>query len=470
MSTTCVHIAAYPYPASGHIIPMLDLTHLLLTRGLTVTIFVTPSNIPLLQPLFSGHPSSLHHFVLPELDIKLPPLTWLFVKARALRELHFPILLEWFRSHSSPLVAIISDFFFGWTNDLALELCVPRVVFSPSGAFGLSFSFSLWRDPPKNDDPEDMNSQFKFPKLPCSPTYPWWQIPEHHRSLKGDPDVEFFRENIMVANMMSWGLIFNSFAGLEGVYLEHLKREVGHDRVWAVGPVLPPDHHGAQQESIVRGGVSSVPCHQVMTWLDSRPDDSVVYVCFGSRTVLRRTEMDLLTSALEQSGVGFVFCVRVSSMQDNEPRESANDGVIPNGFEDRVRGRGFVIRGWAPQVSILRHRAVGAFLSHCGWNSLLEGIVAGVVMLTWPMDGDQFTNAKLLEEQFGVAIRTGEGTQIVPQSEELARLLVASVDGSRPERARAKKLSNEALGAVLKGGSSYEDLGELVKLLSDLQK
>ncbi|KAF5468856.1 hypothetical protein F2P56_012969 [Juglans regia] len=205
-----------------------------------------------------------------------------------------------------------------------------------------------------------------------------------------------------------------------------------------------------------------------LSWLDARPDNSVVYVCFGSRAVLTQRQMDVLTAALEQSGVQFVLCVRVLR-KDEQQQANADHGVIPDGFEDHMEGRGFVIRGWAPQVTILSHQAVGVFVTHCGWNSVLEGITAGVVMLTWPMGADQYWNAKLLVDELGVAIRACEGTHSIPKSDELARLLAISVDETRPERLLARELSAAAVSAV-NGGSSYTNLDEFIKQLGDLGK
>ena len=128
----------------------------------------------------------------------------------------------------------------------------------------MSVAFSMSRDPPKNNDPgEDINFLISLPEVPNSPTYPWWQIPLHYRNdLEADPDWEFHR-NSKLANFESWGIVFNSFASLESVYFDHLKREVGHNRVWAVGPVLPLE--GDLIGSATRGGASSVPCHELMT-------------------------------------------------------------------------------------------------------------------------------------------------------------------------------------------------------------
>ncbi|GMN61697.1 hypothetical protein TIFTF001_030779 [Ficus carica] len=454
-TSTGAHVLVYPYPSSGHIIPLLDLTRRLLTRGLTVTLLVTPTDLPLLQPLTSAHsPPSLQTLAIPTPDFPLSTPNRLIVGIKTMREHHEPALIQWFQSHGSSVVAIVSDFFLGWTRDLAERVGVKRIVFSPSGACGQSLSFALWRDLPKingGDKPDDVDSPVEFPGLPNSPIYPWWQIPQLYRNgEEGDAIWEFYR-GVNLANIASWGFVFNSYSKLEGIYLDHVKKVVGHDRVWAAGPLLPD-----RRDTSDRGGPNSMPRHEIMTWLDSRNDDSVVYVCFGSRVTLTSVQAEVLTTALEQSGVHFVLSVRVS---DDQVRN-----VIRNGYEERVSDKGLVIRGWAPQVAILGHRAVGTFLTHCGWNSVMEGLSAGIVMLTWPMASDQFTNAKLVVDHLGAGIRVGEGTRVIPEPDELARVLVGSLEPSGLERVRAKEMSDAAKEAV-EGGSSEKDLDELVKSL-----
>ncbi|CAL5442048.1 unnamed protein product [Camellia sinensis] len=463
---TGAHILVYPFPAPGHIIPLLDLTHLLLTRGLTITVLVSPSHLPLLQPILSSHlSSSIQPLVLPLPHSFTSSQSGLLGKIRATGELYDPIL-RWFRSHPSPPVAIVSDFFLGWTHRLATHLGVPRLAFWPSGAFTASILDSLWRNLPKNNDLGNENFLISFSEIPNSPIYPWWQITPYYRDFKeGDPEHEFFR-NGMLANKESWGVVFNSFTELERVYIEHIKKEMGHDRVWAVGPLLPPEDNDLVGLTN-RGGSSAVAAHEVMTWLDGKADDSVVYVCFGSRVALTSKQREALAAALECSRVHFIWCVKAS----DQGHAAGNDGAIPNEFDDRVGDRSFIIKGWAPQVEILRHRAVGVFVTHCGWNSVLEGISAGVLMLTWPMNADQFTDAKLLVDQLGVAIRACEGgSQNVPDVDELTRVLGESVIGSRTERARVMQLRNMARNAPVKGGSSTRDLEKFVKHLGELNK
>ncbi|XVF49884.1 hypothetical protein PTKIN_Ptkin04bG0052200 [Pterospermum kingtungense] len=466
MSNIGAHILVYPFPASGHIIPFLDLTHRLLTRGLTVTVLLTPNNLHLLDPLLSLHvSSSLQPLVLPAPGPSSSTIPGPLGTMSGLREVHYPLLLQWFQSQASPPVAIFSDFFLGWTQSLASEVGVRRVVFSTSGSFAYSVKISMCQEPPRIDDPHDVNNTFSFPRVPNSQKYLPYQISSVYRFCKdGDPGKEYYRKN-WFENLNSWGLVINTFVDLESIYIEHMKKEMGHDSVWAVGPVMPiEDDNVLGLDTTNRGGSSSVPCHELMTWLDAWEDNSVVYVCFGSHHVPTQKQTDELAQGLEQSGVSFVWCVR----EPKDRKVSADHGVVPEGFEDRVAGKGFIIKGWAPQVAILRHRAVGAFLTHCGWNSTLEGIAAGVVMVTWPMGADQFFNTELLVDQCGVGIRLGESTEKIPEASKVARVLVESLDGSRQERTRAKKLSETALSAV-KGGSSYKDLDSLVKAVNELK-
>lgn len=194
----------------------------------------------------------------------------------------------------------------------------------------------------------------------------------------------------------------------------------------------------------------------LLTWLDGFAEGSVVYVSFGSQAVLSAAQGAALAAGLEGSGAPFVWCVKTST----------TDEVVPEGFEERVRGRGAVIRGWAPQVVLLSHGSVGSFLTHCGWNSVLEGISAGVTLLTWPMMADQYMNARLVVEEVGVGVRVCEGVDTVPDSDELAWIIRETVNGNREEKVRAKGLRREAFDAVKEGGSSYKNLNGLVEALN----
>ncbi|GLU04873.1 hypothetical protein SLE2022_220010 [Rubroshorea leprosula] len=235
---------------------------------------------------------------------------------------------------------------------------------------------------------------------------------------------------------------------------------MGHDRVFGVGPLSLTG-----LDSSARGNADSNPNHRVLTWLDGCPDGSVVYVCFGSQKLLSREQMVALAAGLEKSGSRFVWVVKKGTTQQTE----SGYGAVPEGFEERVAGRGLVLKEWAPQVLILSHKAVGGFLSHCGWNSVLEAVVGGVMILAWPMEADQFVNARLLVEDMGVAVRVCEGTDSVPESEDLGRVIGESMRAGAEAKMKAKDLRQEAFAAVAAGGSSRRDLDRLVKELGQLK-
>ncbi|KAL8483149.1 hypothetical protein ACS0TY_026001 [Phlomoides rotata] len=133
---------------------------------------------------------------------------------------------------------------------------------------------------------------------------------------------------------------------------------------------------------------------------------------------------------IEASGQDFIWVVKGVKNQDE------NEDWLPKGFEERIKGR-----GWAPQLMILDHPAIGAFVTHCGWNSTLEGICAGVPMVTWPVFAQQFFNEKLVTQVLGTGVSVGNKKwQVVDSegvgSEAVKRIMVG--EGAAEMRSRAK--------------------------------
>ncbi|CAN1151378.1 UDP-glycosyltransferase 91C1, partial [Linum perenne] len=140
--------------------------------------------------------------------------------------------------------------------------------------------------------------------------------------------------------------------------------------------------------------------------------------------------------------------------------------ILPAGFENRTKGRGIVYREWAPQVKILSHDSVGGFLTHCGYNSVVEGLTYGRVLILFPMINDQGLNARLLEgKKLGMEIprekRDGSFT-----SEAVAATVTAAVvgDSGAPTRAAVKAAADGMFGDRKKNG---EMVDVLVRYLED---
>ncbi|KAM0846002.1 hypothetical protein ACQ4PT_055968 [Festuca glaucescens] len=452
------HVLVVPFPAQGHALPLLDLAALLAARGIRLTVVTTPANTPLMSPLLAAHPASVQPLVLPfpahpsippglENAKNCPP-SYFAIFIHALAALHQPIL-AWARSN--PVVAAMSDFFCGWTQPLTAELGVPRLVFSPSGVLGTAVPHSLFRRSVKRPSDADDGYSVTFPSIPGELSYQWREISGTYRSyIEGHMEEqvgEAVRQNFLW-NLDSWGFVSNTLRALEGRYLDSPLEDLGLKRVWAVGPLAP--------ETDTSGELGG----DLAAWLDGFSEGAVVYVCFGSQAVLTPAVAAALAEALERSAVPFLWAV------------GGGGEALPEGFEARALAakRGLVVRGWAPQVAILRHPAVGWFMTHCGWNSTLEAVAAGVPMLAWPMAADQFVNARLLVDETRVAVRAcAGGIGVAPEVGELVAVLAEAVgEGGTGARARAKELAAEAAVATKGGGSSREDLELLVEWIHKL--
>ncbi|KAB1208502.1 UDP-glucose flavonoid 3-O-glucosyltransferase 7 [Morella rubra] len=140
-----------------------------------------------------------------------------------------------------------------------------------------------------------------------------------------------------------------------------------------------------------------------------------------------------------------------------------------------MEGEGLIIRGWAPQVLILEHEAVGAFVTHCGWNSTLEGVAAGVPMVTWPVASEQFYNEKLITEVLKIGVSVGVqrwaalvGDNINKEAVEKAVTRIMVGQEAEEIRSRERGFGKMARRAVEEDGSSYLDLNALIEELMSL--
>jgi UDP:flavonoid glycosyltransferase YjiC (YdhE family) len=481
------HVLVFPFPAQGHMIPLLDLIHTLASHGLSLTVLTTPQNQSLLNPLL--HTASAEGLRIQPLIIPFPPtqgiplgcentgqlpalhLIPLFMYS--FKELAQPIE-DWFHQQKKssdgfgPPVCIISDFFLGWTQNTAAKLGIRRIVFHPSGAFAVSIIYSLWKYMPHEQVSSD-NDAVYIPDLPHPVSFPKSQISPLLRRYKVlDTIFEFIRYN-MDLNVESWGTLINTFYDLEAVYIDNLHRVVSGRPVWSVGPLLPPalppavlDAEGTNM--IERGKPTSIKESVCLQWLESQKEKSVIYICFGSHAFFSNKQNQEMAAGLEASEESFIWVIRdpPSSMPADEY------GVLPQGFEERTKGRGLVIRGWAPQLLILSHPSVGGFLTHCGWNSTLESITSGVPLITWPMTADQYYNAVLVVEYLKVGIRFCEGAATVPNRDDL-RIAVKRLMGREGEEMkRAEELMRAGKRAVQEGGSSSKNMEDFVSEVKKL--
>ncbi|RVW94577.1 UDP-glycosyltransferase 88A1 [Vitis vinifera] len=140
--------------------------------------------------------------------------------------------------------------------------------------------------------------------------------------------------------------------------------------------------------------------------------------------------------------------------------------LLPDGFLDRTKERGLMVKSWAPQVAVLNHASVGGFVTHCGWNSVLEAVCAGVPMVAWPLYAEQRFNRVVMVEEMKLAFpmeESEEGFVTATEVEKRVRELMESEEGRNTLRLRIMAMKEAAETAMSDGGSSRTALTKLVK-------
>lgn len=479
MGESKVHVVAVPSLGQGHLIPFLELAKLLASQGLVVSYVTTPGNANRLKSQVEDSNLDIRLVSLPLPPIEgVPPgidstdnvpvnvIHALFASSHKLAG----AFEEWLDhqnneeapnfSSSAPLSVscIIGDMCTGWAQDSGAKFGIPTVVFYTTGASSMSIMHSIFNHTPQKSVEGD-DEFFEIPeltfgfKLRKSDLTVAWRDPDSH------PLWGFLREEIN-RSMQGSGILINTFYELDSLGIDHIASLTGKP-VWSIGPILPHavfDEKGIDRANISsRGKEADISDDDCLRWLDSRVPQSVVFVCLGSHFFQNANQICALAAGLEASQQDFVWAVKCPPA-DPKPRST---GVgLPEGFEERTRERGLVIWGWAPQLLILSHPSVGAFLSHCGWNSTLESVSAGVPMITWPMMGDQPFNSKLLAERLGMAICICVDVNGVPDEREVRRavtMLLFEEEG-KTMRKKTQELRKLAKIAVGEEGSSYKNL------------
>ena len=283
-----------------------------------------------------------------------------------------------------------------------------------------------------------------------------------------DKAYEFFL-NMFIHLPRSAGIIVNTFEALEPrsvkTILDGLCVLDGPTPpIFCIGPLIAVDDRSGGGG----GGGSGIP--ECLTWLESQPKRSVLFLCFGSLGLFSEEQLKEIAVGLERSGQRFLWVVRSPPSKDSSRRflalpDQDLNSLLPDGFLDRTKERGLVVKSWAPQVAVLNHASVGGFVTHCGWNSVLEAVCAGVPMVAWPLYAEQRFNRVVMVEEMKLAFpmeESEEGFVTATEVEKRVRELMESKEGNTL-RLRIMAMKEAAETAMSDGGSSRTALTKLVK-------
>ncbi|XP_074317457.1 scopoletin glucosyltransferase-like [Silene latifolia] len=469
-----------PYISPGHMIPLTEMARLFANQGHKVTIITTPLNANLLNKYTTTN-LTLHLIPLPTKETGLGDGLENFISVNDLDtadKLYHALsrmqpAIENFIKENPP-DCIVSDMFYPWTADLAVELSIPRIVFHGACIFAMCMKESMRGPEAPHLKVKSDYEVFEVKELPDPVYITRAQLPDYVRTPYGYTQLmEIWRE----AEKKSYGVMVNNFYELDSAYTDYYSKLLDH-KVWNIGPtaqILNRDA-GEKAERVHKAVVSENEC---LSWLDTKEPSSVFYVCFGSAIRFPDEQLYEIACALESSGTQFIWAVLGKEKDsDSDSNSNPDSSWLPAGFEEMLKetGRGMIIRGWAPQALILDHPSVGGFMTHCGWNSTIEGVCAGVAMVTWPLYAEQFYNEKLITQVLKIGVEAGVedwnlwvdvGKKLVKR-EKIEAAINSVMGGEGVEmRRNAKELSEKAKKAMEDGGSSHRNL---LALIEDLQR
>jgi hypothetical protein len=247
------------------------------------------------------------------------------------------------------------------------------------------------------------------------------------------------------------GIVVHTFNALEQEVLDALSTMF--PRVYAIGPLQPLLNH-IPNDPLESAGYSlwKEEISECLHWLNSKASNSVIYVNFGSITVITPQQLVEFGWGLANSKHPFLWIIRPDLVV-------GESGIFPPEFELETKERS-LIASWCPQEEVLNHPSVGGFLTHCGWNSTIEGLCAGVPMLCWPFFSDQQTNCKYSCNEWGIGMEINNDVK----REEVEKIVRDLMEGDKGKIMKKKvlewkKLAEEATDPL---GSSSINLNNFM--------
>lgn len=451
-----LHVLVFPFMASGHMPALVDIAKLLASRGVRATLLTTPGNAP------ADLPPSIHLHLIPfpsaavGLPVGVENIAHIPIHQHPKFLVGVSMLRDSFRVALADLRpdAVVADWLLPFTGPIADEFRIPRLTFHGFSDIALCGQVSYFCQPLSGAE----ELTFVVPNLPRRIELLRTQLEDF---TAAPVELGKFLEEIREWEMRSYGVVVNSFYELETEFADHVNQVMGR-RTWHIGPVASYNPKAAKE------------AHECLEWL-GESEEAVLYVCFGSMGSFTAAQLRELALGLKACGHPFIWAIRDAA----DVEQWWPDGHSQR-REEEIK-RCLILKGWAPQIAILNHPAVGGFLTHCGWNSCLEAISAAVPMATWPLFAEQFFNEKLIAEVLEIGVPVG-ATHCSLQPERRPLIAAAQIekalrrlmdDGEEAKRmmsAKVKELALMAKKATEEGGSSSNDVDKLVRDLRDLKE
>ncbi|KAL6347128.1 hypothetical protein AAG906_012709 [Vitis piasezkii] len=464
-----------PLPAIGHLVSTVEFAKLLVGRDDRFSVTVLVMKGPILQTAVTNYihsvsaslSGSIRFVHLPHLDSdssnshpSSPSPVYFHNVMERQKSLIRDAVHQLILSEPGRLAGIVVDLLCTSMMDVADELGVPSYVFSTSSAACLALMFHLQtlQDHQGVDLTEFADSDAELVVPGFVNSVPARVLPALWVDKEGVGSTAIRREARRAREAK--GILVNTFMELESHVINSFANGTTPP-VYTVGPLLNLNHGDLQKQDSKS---------DVIRWLDDQPQSSVVFLCFGSVGAFNDDQIKNIASGLENSGYRFLWSLRRSPPKGMIPDSSDNtnfEEVLSKEFLNRTSEIGKII-GWAPQMEVLAHSAIGGFISHCGWNSTLESIWHGVPVATWPIYAEQQLNAfQIIRElEMGVEIKIDYNKDRnnidLINSQEIESRIRSLMDDSNPIRKKLASMNEKCRKALMEGGSSNSSIQRLI--------
>ncbi|XVF08960.1 hypothetical protein REPUB_Repub07fG0049500 [Reevesia pubescens] len=442
------HVLVLPFPGQGHIVPIMKFALQIAAHGVTVTFVNTEfihAKMMASLPEKAEERSLINFVSIPdglELEDDRADLVKLTESVHRTMPGHLEDLILKIKqsNKNEQITCVIADTAVGWAHEMAKKMGVEAVGFWPSAGACLAMALHI----PQLLDAGLLNSDGTFmtnEPISLSKDLPPWTSTD----VGGDPEIqklvfEFCSFVSKYAKFHDW-IVCNSNYELESAALQLIPN------ILPIGPLLSSTFVGNLWPE-------DSTC---LEWLDKQPSGSVIYVAFGSTTTLSVQQVEELALGLEITGQPFLWVVRSDFM-------SGSLAKFRDAFINRVAERAKFVE-WAPQEKVLAHPSVACFMSHCGWNSMLEGL--GVPFLCWPYFADHFYNMKYICDVWKVGLGFDKDEDGIITRHEISTK-IKTVLSSDVIKANALHMKEVARKCSDEGGSSFKNLKRFIERIKSL--
>ncbi|KAJ8551589.1 hypothetical protein K7X08_021604 [Anisodus acutangulus] len=459
------HAVLIPLPLQGHITPFTHLAMKLASKGFTITFVNTESThqkIATAQSLKDDNPFS--HAQESGLDIRYAKISDGFPLSfdRTANAGQFVEgLIHVFQAHvddfvenlvlskpNPPISCIIADSFHVWASTIAKKYNLVNVSFwtEPATVLTVYYHMDLLKSNGHFGCHDKCEDTIRY--IPGIQAIEPSDLPSYCQDADTSTVMPRFVFKCIEDAQKADFVIGNTVQELESSTISVLQER---QPFYAIGPVFPT--------SFTKRTISMLPASDYTDWLNSKQDGTVLYISFGSLANLSKQDIMEIAQGILISKVSFIWVLRHNILGSEERN------ILPLGFKDETIDKGLVVP-WCSQLAVLSHPAVGGFLTHCGWNSILESIWCKVPMVCFPILTDQFTNRKLVVDDWriGVNLCTGRLIRREVVVDNIGRIMSKS-DELRKNIEKTKMILQNALSDE---GSSEKNLNQFIQDMKNM--